>query len=127
VSAGNVFKTDDCEPEALVAKRMLLELGVNKEQIYLEDESGNTWENALYIKKRYDPVKVLLVTSAFHMIRSMYCFEKNDIQCIPAPTDYKANSSEYSYRSFFPSIGSFSGSYIALKEYIGLVYYKIRY
>lgn len=127
VSAGNVTKTADCEPEALVAKRTLIGLGVNEEQILLEDESRNTWENALYIKKKYKPVKVLLVTSAYHMKRSMYCFKNNDIQCVPAPTDYKSNRSGYTYRSFIPDMASFRGSYQALKEYIGLVYYKIRY
>jgi uncharacterized SAM-binding protein YcdF (DUF218 family) len=127
VSAGNVIRTAGCEPEAWVAKKTLLRLGVNRDQVLLEDESRNTWENALYIKKRYEPVGVLLVTSAYHMNRSIYCFEKNDIHCIPAPTDYKANRAGYSYRSFLPSILSLAGSYHALNEYVGMVYYKLRY
>jgi uncharacterized SAM-binding protein YcdF (DUF218 family) len=127
VSAGNVVKVAGCEPEAWAAKRVLLSLGVRADQVFMEDESRNTWENARYIEEKYKPVSVLLVTSAYHMKRSVYCFEKHNIRCLPAPTDYKANRAGYSYRSFFPSMGSFSGSYTALKEYVGWVYYRLRY
>ena len=127
VSAGNVFKTADCEPEALIAKRMLVELGMNEEQIFLEDESRNTWENARYVRKLYRPGKVILVTSSYHMRRSMYCFESNDISCIPAPTDYKIRRARYKYRSFLPRMTSFSGSHLAMREWLGLVYYRVRY
>ena len=127
VSGGNVVRNSACEAESSVAGRTLIMLGVEAGKITLEDDSRNTWENAQYIKKLYRPGKVLLVTSSYHMRRGMYCFESNNIRCIPAPTDYKSRKARYSYRSFLPRMTNFRGSHLAMKEWLGLVYYRVRY
>ncbi len=127
ISGGIVFKKDKSEPEALVAKKFLIELGIHPSKIKIEANSRNTWENAKEIKNNFAPDKILLVTSAYHMPRSVFCFKENGIETIPCPTDYMGTRTNYNFESFFPRAGNLGGSYIALKEYLGYLYYKIRY
>ena len=127
VSGGNAVKNTVCETESSVARRTLMMLGVEEGKILEEGDSRNTWENALNTQKLYRPGGVVLVTSSYHMRRGMYCFESNGIRCIPAPTDYKSRRTRYDYRSFLPRMDSFRGSHLAMKEWLGLVYYRVRY
>jgi uncharacterized SAM-binding protein YcdF (DUF218 family) len=127
VSGGNVVKNTSCETESSTARRTLMMLGVEESKILEQGNSRNSWEDALYIQKLYRPGKVLLVTSSYHMRRGMFCFESNDIRCVPAPTDYKSRMTRYNYRSFLPRMVSFRGSHLAMKEWLGLVYYRMRY
>jgi uncharacterized SAM-binding protein YcdF (DUF218 family) len=127
VSGGRVTRNTECDPESRVAKRTLETLGVGNDRIFVEDESRNTWENALYVGRLYRPDRVVLVTSAYHMRRSIYCFKRNGIRCIPAPTDYKSSRSRYNYRSYLPRMVALEGSHLAMKEWLGLAYYRIRY
>ena len=96
-------------------------------QILEETESRNTWENALCVDMLYSPTSVVLVTSAYHMRRGMYSFESRGIRCIPAPTDFMSIKTGYSYLSFLPRMASFRGSHLAIKEWLGLIYYRVRY
>ena len=127
MSGGNIVRNTACETESSVARRTLMMLGVEESKILEEGDSRNTWENALNTQKLYRPGGVVLVTSSYHMRRGMYCFESNGIRCIPAPTDYKSRRTRYDYRSFLPRMDSFRGSHLAMKEWVGLVYYRVRY
>lgn len=127
VSGGNAVINTVCETESSVAKRTLMMLGVDESKILEEGDSRNTWENALNIQKLYRPGRVVLVTSSYHMRRSVYCFERNNVRCVPAPTDYKSRRARYNYRSFLPRMSSFRGSHLAMKEWLGLLYYRVRY
>lgn len=111
--------------EALAMGRLLEALGIEKERLLLEDKSRNTWENAVFTKDLIDPKpgeRWLLVTSAFHMARSMGCFRKAGVPVDPWPVDYRVG----------PRIG-FEDSYIQgvrqmdfiIREYIGLLAYYL--
>ena len=74
--------------------------------------------------------RVLLVTSACHMRRSLYLFKKYapEIECIPAATDYQAlpwKDEPFKWRSLLPSIGAFAHSNDFIHEYIGYWGYKL--
>jgi uncharacterized SAM-binding protein YcdF (DUF218 family) len=74
--------------------------------------------------------RVLLVTSACHMKRSLYLFKKYapEIECIPAATDYQAlpwKNEPFKWRSLLPNIGAFAHSNDFIHEYIGYWGYKI--
>jgi uncharacterized SAM-binding protein YcdF (DUF218 family) len=65
--------------------------GINTEVIRFEEKSRNTRENALFTKELVNPKEGsnwLLVTSAFHMPRSILCFEGVGWQVKPTPSDY---------------------------------------
>ena len=74
--------------------------------------------------------RVLLVTSACHMKRSLYLFKKYapEIECIPAATDYQAlpwKDEPFKLRSLLPSIGAFAHSNDFIHEYIGYWGYRV--
>ncbi|HEB09767.1 MAG TPA: YdcF family protein [Spirochaetales bacterium] len=125
VTGGRIFNNDK-ESEARVAARSLAIMGIPSKQVLQEGNSRNTWENALLVKREISPGRVLLVTSAYHMARSMMSFTKNGINCIAAPTDYKSERTGYTLLSFLPGMGSFTNSYRALHEYIGYLYYSLK-
>jgi len=65
--------------------------GIPRDKIALELKATDTVTNAIYsaeILKKYGPKKVVLVTSALHMPRSVADFESAGVQVIPAPVDY---------------------------------------
>jgi uncharacterized SAM-binding protein YcdF (DUF218 family) len=70
---------------------------------------------------------IILVTSAWHMPRSVWCFESQGFNVIPAPTDYITSQQAYDLRSFVPRWTVFSDSGQALHEYLGLFWYHLKY
>ena len=89
VSGGQVFQ--ESGKEALLAKRTLISLGIPESRILVEGASQNTVQNAAYtakILKEHGLVRPILVTSAFHMKRSVLNYEKLGIEVVPYPTDY---------------------------------------
>jgi len=125
-SGGKVFDHYQ-ESEADTAGRFFVSLGLPAERLILETNSRNTWENARETAN-LGFKNVILVTSAFHMPRSVFCFERAGISVIPAPTDYILNRGQkYNLLRFLPSIGSLSRTYMALHEYIGLLAYRVVY
>ena len=125
-SGGKVFDYGQ-ESEAAAAGRVFDFLGLPSERLFLETNSRNTWENAKEIAK-LGIEQAILVTSAYHMPRSVFCFEKNGVSVIPAPTDYKCDRDrKYDFFSFMPSMGSLFQSYLAVHEYVGLLSYRVIY
>ncbi len=127
VTGGKLF--DAMEPEALTMSNLLLELGVSKNMIIIEDKSRNTIENALNINdiiKNKNFKKIALITSAYHMKRSVYIFKKININVIPFPTDYRNSFKKNSFISFLPSISNLYDIYLTFHEYIGIIFAKIK-
>jgi len=125
-SGGKTFEYGQ-EPEAITAGRLLVSLGLPNKRLILETFSRNTWENA-----RETMIlgfeKIVLVTSAYHVKRSVYCFNRQGVSVIAAPTDYKCDRGrKYNFFSFMPTISSLYNSYLALHEYIGLLIYRVIY
>jgi uncharacterized SAM-binding protein YcdF (DUF218 family) len=69
--------------ESSLIADVLLKSGVKKEDLILENNSRNTYENALFtadiLKKGNYGSRYLIITSAFHMRRSLACFKKAGI------------------------------------------------
>ena len=91
ISGGSPLQNQ--ESESSVYARELISLGVNSEDIIVEENSKNTNENALFIKQELEKngiKNIILITSAFHMKRSMFIFEKNldGVEIIPAPCNF---------------------------------------
>lgn len=89
VSGGQVY--DDSGREAVIAKRMLISLGVPEQDILVESKSVNTSQNAKFsaeILREHGFQQPLLVTSAFHMKRAMLNFDKVGMPVTAYPADY---------------------------------------
>ncbi len=118
----------------------LLELmGVPREAIWLEPDSRNTYENALYSRQVLEQKgirRIILVTSAFHMPRSVALFEHQGLEVIPAPTDFRTTQADWEMLSrggvrnllfnLLPGPDNLQTITLALKEYLGLLIYRLR-
>lgn len=113
-------------------------MGVPKSAILEDKTSLNTYQNAVNVRKVLDEKgierRVLLVTSALHMPRSLLIFKRQGIEAIPAPTDFlmtePQEEEEKTWQNFVlnllpdpENLGNVTG---ALKEYIGLAVYRLR-
>lgn len=127
----------NAEAEDMVA--VLTLTGVPEEAIWVEPESRNTYENALYTRQMLAERgidAILLVTSARHMPRSLRLFEHQGFTVIPAPTDYLTSDAEWAglissdlrnqLIQLLPDAENLYWTSDALKEYIGILIYSLR-
>ncbi len=126
LTGGRPAGRPDAPAEAELAAALMRSLGSTEEQLLLESESRDTWENARYVDGLICNETVVLVTSAYHMPRAVRSFAAHGFMVVPAPTDYKAERAGYTLDSFLPSIQSLYESTRALHEYLGLAYYRFR-
>ena len=113
----------DIRSEALDMKNYLEQLQVPKENIIEESRSRNTKENVFYsdlILKSQQAKRIILVTSAFHMKRSMKLFSRTGLTIIPYPTDARINTKPV-YSDFIPSVDALLNFSLAVKEHLGLL------
>jgi len=79
--------------EADILANTLIQLGVDNKSIFKDKDSRDTIENAQFTKKILEEhhfKSVILVTSAYHMKRSLYLFRKVGIENVcPQATDFK--------------------------------------
>ncbi len=98
---------------------------------WMEDKSANTHENARYTKKMLAGAgvrHVYLVTHAAHMPRAVWSFENQGIGTIPAPTGFNTlNKEDRETLGYFPSAYGLHLSSSALRERMGLFWYKRQY
>jgi uncharacterized SAM-binding protein YcdF (DUF218 family) len=108
---------------ALMQKKLALSLGVNAQNILLQQMPRDTQEEAQEIKKIVGNQKFVLVTSASHMPRAMQIFKAEGLDPIPAPTNFLSH--EHSEYVSFPSGGHIKNFEVAAHEYIGIVWHII--
>ncbi len=140
VSGGNVeFRGEQPSTPASDMRRLLEMVGVPSEAILEENRSQNTYENALYcanLLKERNIHRVILVTSALHMPRSVKLFEKQGIEVIPAPADFAVPFQEWEELqdaplparliALLPSSSNLQLTTSVLHEYIGILVYRLR-
>ena len=90
----------------------------------LEAQSRTTFESAKNIKQILGDEPFFLVTSSYHLPRSMEVFQKMGTKPIAAPTDFRKEES-YDILDFFPSARNLEKSDLALHEYFGILFYRI--
>ena len=116
--------------EGSVYKELMVDLGVPGRDIIIEGRSRTTEENAGLTKGIMDKngyKKAALITSATHMRRSKYVFDKYGVEVVPAPTGYiYSYKDSYGIDSYFPDANNFVDIRSAVWEYIGLIFYKIK-
>jgi uncharacterized SAM-binding protein YcdF (DUF218 family) len=113
--------------EALEARRLLAELGVDPARIMLEDASRNTDENARFTARLVHPEpsqRWLLVTSAYHMPRSMGLFEKAGFDVTAYPVAFRTPGPGRGLQWGTDPAGNLQTFEDALHEWIGLAAYR---
>lgn len=128
LSGGKVFA--DTGREADIEERIFLGLGIEKQNLILENQSRNTVENVRNTKiimEQQGFSKPLVITSGFHLPRAMEIFTREHINAIAYVTDYQM--SEYlafNIFNFLPNNGSLNTSCLAIREYLGVLALKLQ-
>ena len=110
---------------------LLMDLGVPESAIKLETAARNTEENAKLVAAMLgEGKKILLVTSAWHMRRSIFMFQKYapGLEVIPAATDYEALTGydrNVSLKDFVPDAGALANNVAMFKEIVGYWGYRL--
>lgn len=96
---------------------------------WIEGASDNTAENALYSARMLQPVgvqRILLVTDAMHMARAKSIFVRNGFDVIPAPTRFFSRDKLLPL-DFIPGYSPLYRASLAMHEWIGMIWYRLRY
>ena len=124
--------------ELLSTKPLLQDFGLPESAIHIENESRNTEENAKFVARLLEGTKkdgmggkpkILLVTSAWHMRRSLLMFRRYapGLEVIAAPCDHEglhANGEPLAVNHFFPVAEVLMRNGYMVKEIVGYYGYK---
>lgn len=112
--------------EADRAKVFFNSLGIAADRVRYESASRNTYENAILTAQMPGAIKSekwLLITSAWHMPRSMAVFEKAGWNVTAYPVDYRTGSS--TPWTEYDLLGGAEHWQILLHEIVGILAYRI--
>ncbi|MCG6533894.1 MAG: envelope biogenesis factor ElyC [Syntrophales bacterium LBB04] len=125
LSGGAVY---DSSSEARTFAKVAAILNVNARDIVLDDVSRDTEEQAQNIRSIVGQDRIILVTSAYHMPRSMAIFNKAGLKPIPAPTNHLVKDRQMNApEDFYPSPMGLLKAEHAMHEYLGLLWFNMRY
>lgn len=69
----------------------------------------------------------IIITSAVHMPRSMEVFKDSELVFYAAPCDFTAHIEKQNFLVYIPQFKVLKDLYSAFWEYVGILYYQIRY
>jgi uncharacterized SAM-binding protein YcdF (DUF218 family) len=123
-------------PEAEDMRDLLVMVGIPESAILLETRAQNTHEHAVNLCPTFTArqiKRVLLVTTAMHMPRSLGVFRRScpAVEYIPAPTDFRVTFGPEIpwYRhavALLPTPHTLADFTNVSHEYLGLLYYWLR-
>jgi len=138
LSGGRIDWKEGGASEAFDMAEIARAMGVPMSAIATDPTSLNTYENAVNVRRILDERdinRVLLVTSAIHMPRSMGIFQRQNIDVIPAPTDFwvteqaiqELNGSKQSFAlNLIPDVQELWLVTKVIKEHVGWTVYRLR-
>ena len=121
---GGLTTEPDIPSEADISLAVISGLGLDPKRFIVEDSSKNTAENAQFIEALLDHdhgQQVVLVTSAWHMPRSIGAFRAAGIAPIAMPTDYLTSQQPENMTRLFGRGQELMA--VALHEWVGLIAY----
>ena len=124
-TAGQLPWSDNGLPEGYVLKDKAISLGVPG-VILVTEKVKNTYEESVGVTKMIpNNSSVILVTSAYHMQRSKYLFEKQGFNVTPFPVDFKSLDQKVSIIRFLPDVKALTKTSLFIRENLGRLYYKL--
>lgn len=116
--------------EGEILAKYASEFGVEKNHIFITDHVQNTEDEAFAVKKLLNKLeirKIILITSAFHMPRAKNIFENENIELQTYPVDSRIGASDFTFMELIPSASALAEFDFALREFIGRIYYALKY
>ena len=127
ITGGFGSLVSDGESDADAARRFYTAMGIAPDRLVLEGNSRSTAENAAMTRDILGADgegTMLLVTSAFHMPRSMGFFRSAGFDVIPWPTDYRSAGNEpFRFDPTNPPENLLTST-TAIREWIALLIYS---
>lgn len=124
--SATLHETDLSEADGV--RDLWLSLGVPAERMTFEAKSKNTWENAVLTRDLVRPKPDetwLLVTSAWHMPRSMGIFRRAGFNVTAYPVDFRTYGDDRDWRPTYVVLDELTALDLALHEWIGLAAYHL--
>jgi uncharacterized SAM-binding protein YcdF (DUF218 family) len=131
ISGGSGRLSGEDEPEANKFKKVMLLMEVPEQDIMIENQTRNTGESAIEVKKVLDSLgyrqdDCVLITSAFHMRRSLAAYRKSGVNMEPFSVDFYARPREFGLGELLiPQLDAMVKWQKLSKEWVGMVAYKI--
>ncbi len=120
---GDLAQSQLSDADAMAQTAM--DLGVPEKDIRIENMSRNTLESARAVKDMIKGNHIVLVTSAFHMKRSVALFKKQGFEVVSAPAGFRSGQRPFTVFSFIPYADNLSSSSVALAEHLSLGWYSM--
>lgn len=118
--------------EAELARSYAIAAGIPAGAFMIETASRTTYESgtavARFLRERKPDagaLKILLVTSAWHMSRAVAVFERSDMEVVPVPVDFTSRTLRMSPLILLPSVDAFSMSVLSIHEWVGITGYRL--
>lgn len=127
-SGGSANLIDADAREADYAADLFERLGVARDRLTMERRSRNTGENAEFSKQLAAPKsgeRWLLLTSAFHMPRSIGVFRQAGFAVEPYPVDWHSGGPADLLKFSPLALDGLERTEVAVREYLGLAAYRI--
>jgi uncharacterized SAM-binding protein YcdF (DUF218 family) len=125
-SGGNGSLVPQGDSEAHIASALLETLGVPPRRLILEDQSRTTAENAVFSRQVVMPKpgeRWLLITSAYHMPRSIGAFRNAGFAVEAYPVDYRTAGTADLWIPFDSVATGLRRTDTAAREWLGLLVY----
>ena len=103
---------------AQAMRNMALEIGIPGKAMIMECESWRTEDQARLIAGIVGSAPFALVTSAYHMPRSVLISRQFGLEPIPAPCDFQARKVCLNYSLLMPQAGALALSQTVMREYL---------
>ena len=116
--------------EASLMRDILELMGIPLEAIILEEKAIDTRQNAEFTAKilhDQQVSKILLVTSAYHMRRAKWIFDRtlgSEVEVIPVASDHQRSIADPILSRWIPSVRDLSRTSFAIKELVGYWVYR---
>jgi uncharacterized SAM-binding protein YcdF (DUF218 family) len=123
--SANLISSDTREAD--FAGAIFESLGISKSRLIMERASRNTLENAEFSKALVAPKdgeRWLLVTSAFHMPRSVGLFRKAGFEVEPYPVDWRVGGWDDIFKFSNVAVDGLGRTDLAVREWMGLIAYR---
>jgi len=122
------------DTEMEVTRTFLLKEGIPAEDLLFEDQSLNTYENALFSKQvldkeKYSSKRILLITSAYQMRRAKKCFDAVGLSVTPFSVDYFTSCSKLwgvSLEDIIPTQSALRKWEVLIREWMSLFFFFLK-
>lgn len=131
ISGGSASILTEERGEAAFLQEFLVAVGMENDRVVVDSLSRNTYENAVNIRQIFDDrgwtKEIVLVTSAWHMPRSLRVFEKQGFRVLPIGADPLYSFSPAVPADYFiPSSSVLTTWELLFKEWVGIGVYRLR-